>query len=82
MVWIEDKSVGLGRPHFADAFEGRESLEGLQPPPIIIGVKEAVEESGQLHATVVMVAFDSGFRLVLNKEFAQSPGKNDQSRDF
>lgn len=82
MVWIEDKSVGLGCREFAGVFEGREALEGLQPPPIIIGVDEVVEESGQLHATVVKVAFNGGFRLVLNKVLAQSPSKNDQSRDF
>ena len=36
MGWIERKSVWLGRPRFADVFEGSEPLEGLQPPTIIV----------------------------------------------
>lgn len=43
MGWIEFKSIGLGRPYFADVFEGGEALGGLQPPPITVGIDEVVE---------------------------------------
>ncbi len=46
MGWIEVKSVWLDCPYFADVFEGREALEGLQPPPIIVGVDEVVQDNG------------------------------------
>ena len=58
MGWIEDKSVWLGCPDFADVFEGCEALEGLEPPPIIICVDAVVEVGGQLGVAVVMVSFD------------------------
>jgi len=38
MSWIKCKSVWFGCPHFADVFEGCESLECLEPPLIIVGV--------------------------------------------
>jgi hypothetical protein len=60
MGWIEVKSVWLDCPYFADVFEGREALEGLQPPPIIVGVDEVVEMRRQLRVAVIMVPFDSG----------------------
>ena len=41
--WIELESVELDYPYFTDVFEGCQALGGLQPPPIIIRVDEAVE---------------------------------------
>ena len=43
MVWVEFKSVGFGCPYFADVFEGRETLEGLQPSAVIVGIDEVIE---------------------------------------
>ena len=60
MSWIKCISVWFGCPHFADVFEGCESLEGLQLPPIIVGVNEVVEMRGQLGMAVIMVSFDGG----------------------
>jgi len=60
MGWIEVKSVELGSPHFADIFEGREGLEGLQPPPIIIGIDEVGEMRFELRVAVIVVPFDGG----------------------
>ncbi len=54
MSWIKCKSVWFSCPHFADVFEGCESLEGLQPPTIIVGVNEVVEMRGQLGMAVIM----------------------------
>ena len=61
MGWIEDKSVWLCCPYFADVFEGREALEGLQPTPVIVGVNEVVEVGGQLRVAVVMVSLEGCF---------------------
>jgi|GEM_PF-3096693 hypothetical protein len=55
MSWIKCKSVWFSCPHFADVFEGCESLEGLQPPTIIVGVNEVVEMRGQLGMAVIIV---------------------------
>lgn len=60
MGWIKCKSVWFGCPHFADVFEGGESLEGLQPPPISVGVNEVLEMRGQLGMADIMVSFDGG----------------------
>ena len=60
MVWVEFKSVGFGCPYFADVFEGREAFEGLQPPPIIVGVDEVIQVRSQLRVAVIMAAFDGG----------------------
>jgi len=49
---IEFKSIGLGCPNFADVFEGREVLEGLQHPRIIVGIDEVVEMRSQLGVSV------------------------------
>lgn len=58
--WIEVKSVWLDCPYFADVFEEREALKGLQSPSIIVGIDEVVEVGGQLRMAFVMVAFDGG----------------------
>jgi len=58
---IERKSILLSCPHFADVFEGREALEGLQPAPIIVGVDEVVEAGFELPVTVIVIAFDGRF---------------------
>ena len=58
MDWIEDKSVWLGCPYFADVFEGCEALEGFEPPPVIVGVNEVVEVGSQLRVAVVVVSLD------------------------
>jgi hypothetical protein len=61
MGWVEGKSVWLDCPYFAEVFEGFEALEGLQSPPIIVGVDEVVEMRRQLRMAVIMIAFDGGF---------------------
>ncbi len=50
MGWIEGKSAWFDYPYFADVFEGRETLEGLRPPPVIIGVDEVMEVGFELPA--------------------------------
>ena len=60
MGWVEHKSAWLRSPYFADVFEGREALEGLQPPRVIVGIDEVVEMRGQLRMAVIMVPFDGG----------------------
>ncbi len=61
MVWIEGKSVGFDCPYFADVFEGREALEGLQSPAVIVGIDQVVEVGGQLRMAVIMVPLDGCF---------------------
>lgn len=61
MGCLEGKSVWLDCPYFADVFEGCEALEGLQSPPVIIGIDEVVEVGGQLRVTVIMVSLDGSF---------------------
>jgi hypothetical protein len=61
MGWIEVKSFWLDCPYFACVFEGREALEDLQPPTIIVGVDKVVEVRFELPMTVIMIAFDGGF---------------------
>lgn len=60
MGWIEVKFVWLGFPHFADAYEWSEALEGLQPASISVGVDKVVEMRSQLGMAVIMVPFDGG----------------------
>ncbi len=81
MVWIEVKPVRLGCPYFADVFEGRESLEGLQPPSIIVGIDEVVEMRRELCMAVIMVPFDGGLldRPVHPFDLAVGPGMSNFS---
>src|SRR6185312_2827964 len=60
MGWVTGESVGFLGPYFADVFEGREALEGFEPPPIIIGVDEVVKVGVELPMAFVMIAFDGG----------------------
>jgi hypothetical protein len=61
MGWVYGKSVWLGCPYCADVFEGCEALEGLQPPPIIVGIDEVVKVGSQLRVAIVMVSLDGCF---------------------
>ena len=58
MDWIKGKSFWLDCPYFADVFERCEALEGLQSPPVIVGIDEVVEKRSQLGVAVTMVSFD------------------------
>lgn len=60
MGWVSSKSFWFLCPYFADVFEGREALEGFEPPPIIIGVDDVVQVSVELPMALVMIAFDGG----------------------
>ena len=60
MGWVRDESFWFLCPYFADVFEGREALEGFEPPPIIIGVDEVVKVGVELPMAFVMIAFDGG----------------------
>ena len=60
MVRVECESFGFACPDFADVFEGREALEGLETAAIIVGVDEVVEVGLELPVAIVMVAFDGG----------------------
>ena len=54
--WIEIKSLWLDCPYFADVFEGREALECLQAPSIVVGIDEVVEVSFELPMVVILIA--------------------------
>lgn len=60
MGWVRGKSFWFLCLDFADVFEGREALEGFEPPPIIIRVDEVVKVGVELPMALVMVAFDGG----------------------
>ena len=60
MGWVNGESSWFLCPYFADVFEGREALEGFEPPPIIIGVDEVVKVGVELLMAIVMIAFDGG----------------------
>ncbi len=61
MGWVHCKSFGFACPHFADVFEGREALEGLQPAPVVVGVDEVVEAGFKSPIAVIVIAFDGSF---------------------
>ena len=49
----------LGSPgKFPDGFVRRESLEGLQPPSVVVGIDEVGEVGFELIVSVVIVALD------------------------
>ena len=58
---IEDESVWLGNPAFADELIGRHPAESLQSTGVVIRVDEVREMSLKLPVVVVMKAFDGGF---------------------
>src|SRR5262249_7474985 len=58
---IEFESFWLGSPAFADVFVRRESLQGLQPPSVVVGVDEVGKVSFELIVSIVMVALDCRF---------------------
>lgn len=60
MGWVDVKSVGFGCSYFGDVFEGREALEGFEPPPVVVGIDEVVEVGRQLGMAIIMVPFDGG----------------------
>lgn len=59
---IEFESFWLGSAAFADAFVGREAIQGLQPSSVVVGGDEVGKMSFELIMSVVMVA-DSDFDL-------------------
>jgi len=58
MDWINDESLRFSCPSFADEFVGRESFEGFEAPPEIVGVDEVLEMAAQLVMVVVVEPFD------------------------
>ena len=61
MDWIDDESIRLCSPSFADELVGREPFEGLQSAAEIIGVDEVLEMAAQLVVVVIVEAFDGCF---------------------
>ena len=61
MDWIESESIGFICPAFTDEFIWRQPLEGLQSPPVIVGIDEVIEVLFQLVMIVVMIPFDRRF---------------------
>ena len=61
MGWINDESVGLFCPAFADVFEGREAFEGLEALGEVVGVDEVGEVRAKLVVALVIVAPDGRF---------------------
>ena len=61
MGWIDDESIRLCSPSFADELVGREPFEGLQSAAEIIGVDEVLEMAAQLVVVVIVEAFDGCF---------------------
>ena len=79
MGWVRGESFWFLCPYFADVFEGREALEGFEPPPIIMGVDEVVQVGVELLMAVVMIALDGGVldRPVHAFHLAIGPGMSD-----
>jgi len=80
MGWVYGKSFWLVCPYVADGLEGREALEGFEPPPIIIGVVDEVVQVGvELPRALVMRACDGGIldRPVQAFHLAIGPGMLD-----
>jgi hypothetical protein len=79
MGWVRDETVWFLGPYFADGFEGREALEGFEPPPIGIGVDEVVQVGVELPMALVMRPVDGGIldRPVHAFHLAIGPGMLD-----
>lgn len=73
------ESLWLGSPAFADVFVGREALQGLQPPSVVVGVNEVGKVCFELIVSIVMVALDGRFldRAVHALDLAIGPGMLD-----
>ena len=73
------KSFWLGSPGFADVFVRRETLEGLQPPSVVVGIDEVGEVGFELIVSVVIVALDGRFldRAVHALDLTIGPGMLD-----
>ena len=61
MEQIENKSSWLRSPAFADVFEGRDSLQSLEPASEVIGCDEVREMLSKLLMALVVEALDCGF---------------------
>lgn len=57
---IEDKSIGLLSPDFADVLVRREAVGRLETTGVIVGIEKIREVSKQLFVAVVVVPFDGG----------------------
>ena len=64
MGWVRGESFWFLCPYFADVFEGRETLEGFEPPPIIMGVDEVVQVGVELPMAFVQALLAIGYRPV------------------
>ena len=58
MGWIDDESIRLCSPLFADVFVGRKAFERLQSSPEIVSVDEVLKVPAQLLVIVVVEALD------------------------
>jgi hypothetical protein len=58
---IENESLWLRSPAFADVFEGREALQSLEPASEVIGCNEIREMLSKLLMALVVEALDCGF---------------------
>ncbi len=61
MDWIDDESIRLQSPLFADELIGCEALERLQSSPKTVGVDEVGKMLFQLCVIVVVEALDGRF---------------------
>ena len=58
---IDNESIWLFCPCFADEFVGGKALQGLQAAAVIIGIDEICEVSFELFMAVVVIPFDGRF---------------------
>ena len=58
MDWVDDESIRLRSPLFADEFIGREAFEGLQPTAKIVCVDEVLKVPSELVVIVIMEPLD------------------------
>ncbi len=61
MDWIDDESMGLIRPGFADSFVGCEAFQGLEPASEVVCRNEVGEVPAKLVVCVVVEAVDGRF---------------------
>mgnify|MGYP007000750092 CR=1 FL=1 len=79
MERVESESFWLGSPALADVFVGCETLQGLQPPSVVVGGDEVGKVGFELIVSIVMVAFDGCFldRSVYAFDLTIGPGMLD-----
>jgi hypothetical protein len=60
MGWVDDESLRLFCPCFADGFVGSEPLQGLQAAAEIIGADEVIEMGSEIIMGAVVEALYGG----------------------